>query len=614
MKEKITKLKNKAKQLPSLPGVYLMKKSEDQILYVGKAKSLRARVISYFNKSSTSLKTDFLIRQTDRLDYILTENEVEAFLLESSLIKKYKPRYNIRLKDDKAYPYIRCSVQDDFPRFYFERRVKDSKSLYFGPYTEGLTVRALLDFLNQSFNLRDCSDSDFKSRKRPCLSFDMNICPAPCVQKISKKEYQKNYKRALNFLKGQSKSLAKQLKSKMKSCSKGLKFEEAARLRDRLRAIEMIEQSQSVIQKSGRDRDTAVVYTDQQESLVEILHFRKGRWIGNRFYFFKNTKAEEEFLLSFLNQYYSENLIPDELLVKMPIKVSKLKVLEKVLSTRKKAACRILHVFNSEDMNLIHRAEKNAKNHFQNERDKEQSCRDILIEIKNKLKLSKLPIRIECYDISHWRGGQSIGSQVVFERAKALKQDYRLYNLKTVSDGNDYLALQEVLTRRLNYKTDIAPDLILIDGGRGQLQAVKKILKDLKREDISLVSLAKDRIQGRNSYASKVTSVGERFYLPGRKNPVTFSSHSKAGQTLLHLRDEAHRFAMKAHRKKRDKMFLKGDLDLIKGLSPKIKMALLKKFGSLAEIKKLSEKELANLSFISKTMAKKISWYFLSQK
>ena len=555
MKEKIAYLKKRAAKLPSLPGVYLMKKAEDKILYIGKAKSLRARVRSYSQNKSFHLKTEFLIRQMDSVDYIVTKNEVEAYLLEASLIKKHKPRYNIRLKDDKAYPYIRLSLQDDFPRFYFERRVKDFKSLYFGPYTEGFTVRTLLDFLNQNFHLRDCADSDFKTRKRPCLSWDMGICSAPCVKKITKKDYQKNIKKSLLFLRGNSAPLTRKIKSLMKTRAKELRFEEAALLRNRLRAIEMIEQSQSVVQMRNKDRDVTVVKADDRGTLVEILHFRRGRLIGNRFYFLKRD-CEEDFLLSFLNQYYSENLIPEELLLKMPIKTSKLKILEQVLNQRKGSTCRIFQVFQKEDQALIDMAENNAENHFKSELEKEQNSQDSLKEIQRRLHLPKLPLRMECYDISHWQGRQSVGSQVVFEYGEPNKKEYRLYTLRTVRDGNDFLALQEVLSRRLKHKEYEDPHFILIDGGRGQLQAVWKILKDMGRKDIPVVSLAKDRVKNQSSYKPEVLSSGERFYLIGRKNPVVFPSHSKALPILLHLRDEAHRFALRLHRKQRDKNFL----------------------------------------------------------
>ena len=610
MKDKITQLKKRTRQMPSLPGVYLMKKKEDQILYIGKAKSLKSRIASYFNNPSSSLKTEFLLGQTERIDYILTENEVEAFLLEAVLIKKHKPRYNVRLKDDKSYPYIRFSAEDEFPRFYFERRVKKSKDIYFGPYTEGFTVRALLDFLNQNFHLRDCSDSDFKSRKRPCLTFDMGICPAPCVKKISQKEYQKNCRKALSFLKGKSKSLVKQLQIEMKRASDKLKFEWAGQLRDHLQAIERIELSQVVYQKSDKDKDIVVLQSAPEGFLIELLHFRKGRLIGNRFQFFKKMPIQEEILLSFLNQYYSENLIPDELIAQLPIQISKLKILEKVLSRQKKAVCKILYNLSLEDSLLVKRAETNALNHLTNEINKTEDMRELLKEIQKKFRLLKLPERIECYDISHWQGRQSVGAGVVFEEGRPYKKDYRLYNMKTVSDGDDYQALKELLSRRLKHKEYKKPDLILIDGGKGQLKAVKKILTDLGREDWPIASLAKDRVKEKGAYSSQTKSTGERFYLPGRKNPVIFPSHSKALKILLHLRDEAHRFAISFHRKKRDKSFLKGDLDRIKGLSPQIKHKLLRHCGSIEGLKKMTEKELAGLSFISKPLARKIKQFF----
>ena len=452
MKDNISRLKKRVGELPCLPGVYLMKKQEDKILYIGKAKSLKSRVASYFNKPSFSLKTEFLIGKTESIDYILTENEVEAFLLEAVLIKKHRPRYNVRLKDDKSYPYIRFSLGDEFPRFYFERRVKKSKDVYFGPYTEGFTVRSLLDFLNKTFHLRDCSDSDFKSRKRPCLNYDMGICPAPCVKKITQKEYKKNCQKALSFLKGKSQSLVKQLKKEMSQAVDELKFERAGELRDHLQAIERMEFSQVVYQKSDKDKDIAVLQSLEKDFLIEILHFRKGCLIGNRYQLFKKLKDQEDILLSFLNQYYSENLIPDELIVKLPIKVSKFKILEKVLSRQKNKDCKIIYRLNPEDSLLVKRAEANALNHLKNEINKVKNTQELLMEIQKKFHLSNLPLRIECYDISHWQGKDSVGSGVVFKQGQPFKKDYRLYNLKTIADGDDYGALKEVLSRRLKHK------------------------------------------------------------------------------------------------------------------------------------------------------------------
>ena len=549
-------LSQRAQDFPTLPGVYLMKNKGDKILYVGKAKSLKSRVLSYFKNPSQGLKTEFLVRQLEHIDYMVTENEVEAFLLEASLIKKHKPRYNIRLKDDKSYPYIRVALKEDFPRFYFERRVKNSKDLYFGPYTESLSVRILLDFLNQNFQLRDCSLADFKSRSRPCLNFDIGICPAPCVQKISKEDYYKNCKKAIHFLKGQSKALVKQLQIEMKQSVKELKFERSAQIRDRLRAIEQMEIHQVVVQKSDKDKDVIVLQSFKGESLIEILHFRKGRLIGNRYQFL--SLVDEEVLLSFLNQYYLENLIPDEIIIQLPLKVSKIKLLEKVLVRQKKAPCQLIYQLSRRDHLLVKRAEINGLNHLKNEIQKRDNLDQALKEIQKKFHLARLPDRIECYDISHWQGQQSVGSGVVFKNGQPLKSAYRLYNLKNAGEGDDYLALKEVLSRRLKHKEYETPDLILIDGGKGQLKAVTEILKSLGKENWPVASLAKDRFKKSVKAFQENASSGERFYLPNRKNPVLFASHSKALKILLHLRDEAHRFAISSHRKKREKMFLQG--------------------------------------------------------
>ena len=609
MKEKLQVLKKSAKQFPSLPGVYFMKRGEDEILYVGKAKSLKSRVLSYFNKTM-GLKTEFLLKKTERIEYLLTENEVEAFLLEASLIKRHKPRYNIRLKDDKAYPYIRFAMAVPFPRFYFERRVKVSKDIYFGPYTEGFNVRHLLEFLNQNFLLRDCSDSDFKTRKRACLNFNMGICSAPCVQKINQKDYAKACKKALSFLNGRSKSLVKQLQIDMKQASRDLKFELAGKMRDRLQAIERIEMSQVVVQKTNKDKDVVVLQSLEGKHLIEILHFRQGRLIGNRFQLMKLVDAHS--LLSFLNQYYFENLVPDELILDLDLKVSECRLLSKVLSQKRQSSglkdskCLVISKLDRENSLLVKRAKTNALNHLKDEIQKADLMKEHLKEIQKKFHLKTFPYRIECYDISHWQGASSVGSGVVFENGEALKKEYRRYHLKSVPEGDDYLALQEVLSRRLTHKEWDNPDLILIDGGRGQLSAVKSILDSMGKKEWAVVGLAKDRIKGKNRKRVEIYSTGERFFLPGRKNPVLFPNHSKALKILLQLRDEAHRFAIQSHRKKREKTFFKSDLDSIKGLGKKTKEKLLKKGIGLKKIKSMTEKELARLNFISPSLAKRI--------
>ncbi len=607
-------LKERVREFPNSPGIYIMKNAHNKILYIGKAKSLRLRVRSYFNSKKPSLKNQFLIHQMKNIDYIITDNEVEAFLLESSLIKKHKPRYNVRLTDDKDYPYIRCDVKDKFPRLYFERKVKDSKSLYFGPYTQGAFIRHIIDFLNQNFQLRDCSNSDFKTRKRPCLTHQMGFCTAPCVNLVNAKEYKKQFQKAVRFLKGQHTHLKKSLEKKMETFSKDLRFEEAGRVRDYLKAIEMIDQNQSVVQKSDKDKDVIVVKGDERGTLIEFLHLRQGRLISSRYHFLAKVVPEEENLLSYLNQYYEENIIPDEILLNVNIKKSQLKVLEKVLSQRKEKSCLIYTSLQKKDQGLIQMALKNAENHFQDEIKQSEDRIEILKEIQKKFHLNHLPLRIECYDISHWKGLDAIGSQVVFENGLPVRKDYRLYSLKKAAKEDDYASLQEVLERRLKHTEYEDPHLILIDGGRGQLRAVQKILETLNREDIPIVSLAKDRIKENIKYNSSISSLGERFYLVGRKNPVTFSSSSKSFHLLLHLRNEAHRFAIESHRKKRDKNFLSSDLDKIKGLGLKGKKSLLNHFSSLESLKKASEEEIFSVPFISKRVAQEIRLYFSKNK
>ena len=717
-------------RLPSLPGVYLMKNNQDKVLYVGKAKNIRSRVRSYFSSSDFSLKNRFLIHRMKKVDYIVTANEEEAFLLEASLIKKHRPRYNVRLKDDKAYPYIRLSAGDSFPRLYFERKVRDRKSLYFGPYTQIGAVRAVMDFLNHTFQLRDCTDSNFKTRERPCLTHQMGFCTAPCVNLVEQKDYRKQFQGALRFLRGRHSGLVKNLRTRMERMAQELKFEEAARLRESLKAVEMMEQSRQVMQNSDKDRDVVFALSTQGGFLTELLHLRKGRLIGTRHRFFK-IPFDEEAYLSFLNQYYGENLIPDEILVSPPLQKNGQRLLQKVLSLRKQSPCRVRAPEGEAESALTALAGQNAENHLKDEIHQERGRKEILREIQKKFHLPSLPLRMECYDISHWRGKGTVGSQAVFENGEPKREDYRLYGLRESAPSDDYGSLREVLTRRLLHTEYEDPHLLIIDGGKGQLRAGEKVLQSLGRGDIPLVSLAKDRpfpseeglarpdgggggpvveksfgaraarrpaekrdeaLKGKTfipSAAAKQSSVktesrvsdnemqnpektesrvsdneaqnpektegrasdneaqnpektesrvsdneaqnpektesrvsdggqktssvfsdtplstGERFYLPGRKNPVTFKS-SPAFHLLLHIRDEAHRFALKNHRRKRDKQLFSGALDQIAGLGPKRKRDLLRKFGSVEGVKRAEEKQLASLPSISLALARKI--------
>ena len=503
---------------------------------------------------------------------------------------------------------------------YFERKVRNRKSLYFGPYTQTGAVRAVMDFLNRTFQLRDCADSNFKTRERPCLTHQMGFCTAPCVNLAQQKDYRKQFQGALRFLRGRHSGLVKNLKNRMERMARELRFEEAARLRESLKAVEMMEQSRQVVQDSDKDRDVVFALSARRGFLTEFLYLRKGRLIGTRHRFFK-TPFDEEAYLSLLNQYYSENLIPDEILVSPPLQKKGRILLQKVLSLRKESSCRVRAPEGESEEALTALAGRNAENHLKDEVRRERGRMEVLKEIQKKFHLPALPLRMECYDISHWRGKGTVGSQAVFENGEPKREDYRLYGLREAAPSDDYGSLKEVLTRRLLHTEYEDPHLLIIDGGKGQLRAGEKVLQSIGRGDIPLVSLAKDRpLSSEGGSASRSgdgdsrsrtggdvasRSAGERFYLPGRKNPVTFKS-SPAFHLLLHIRDEAHRFALKNHRQKRDKQLFSGVLDQISGLGPKRKRDLLRKFGSVEGIKRAEERQLASLPSVSPALARKI--------
>jgi excinuclease ABC subunit C len=531
---------------------------------VGKAKKVRARVRSYFVKSADhSLKTKFLVSRIQDIEFMLTETEVEAFLLEASLIKKHRPKYNIRLKDDKSYPYLKCRMSHDVPNFELTRKVKNDGDIYFGPYTSGYSVRETIDYLNHTYKLRDCKDSFLKSRDRACMSYQIGKCSAPCVDYITKLKYKNTAKKALEFLKNPDPYLIDKMNLKMQKASKQEKFEVAAEFRDRVKAIESIWQKQYVVDelKEGA-KDIFSYFGDERGTLVESLHVRNGRMIGNRNYFLSKLnfrsedESEKEWLTSFLNQYYSENLIPDQIFLPYDLGSDLYKLLGDVFLERQGKTPEFIFIPNGAEDKLMMMAYTNAKSHFKLKISKEKGKSEGLKEIQRKLKLEELPRRIECYDISHFQGDETVASQVVFEDGVPKKEDYRKYKLRTLTQPDDFKAMKEVLERRLKHTEYEDPDLILVDGGKGQLSAVMKILKEMDRESLPLVSIAKSRTKGEFDDL-EINKTEERFYLPGRQNPVIFKEASEAFQILVQLRDEAHRFAISFQRQLRDKKFMK---------------------------------------------------------
>ncbi len=610
--ERIERIKSKVVDFPQTPGVYLMKNANDKIIYVGKAKRLRNRVRSYFNPNLDHSKTQLLVRNIESIDYILTETEAEAFLLEASLIKKHRPRYNIRLKDDKAYPYIRLSLSDAFPRFYLARKVLNDGSKYFGPYTSGYVVRHTMRFLNQSFQIRDCADHFMKSRKRPCMTHQIGACTAPCVDLVDEKSYGNQVKKAKRFLEKEATTVVKKLKKQMFELAEEEKFELAARFRDSIAAIERVLERQAVINaQATNNQDVIGFFGDERGVLIETLHIRQGRVIGQRNQFFSQVDPTSdkddarEWLTSFINQYYQDNIVPDEIYLPIDLGRDIIKLLEEVFAHRGHPEINIMFPTHQQGQKLIEMANKNAKSHFDNQVSKSRKKQEGLQLIAKKLHLKEPPNRIECYDISHFQGEESVGSQVVAENGSLAKEHYRRYKIKSKTGGDDYAAMAEVLGRRLDHEEWDEPDLIIIDGGKGQLNVAVQVLKDKGKSYIPVAGLAKERTK-RNFKGEQVEKSMERFYLPGRQNPVTFAEGSEAFKLLVGLRDEAHRFAISFHRKLRDDKSFSSQLDKIKGLGPTITKRLLTTFDSVKSIKQASVGELCEVQGVTESLAQTI--------
>lgn len=613
MSELFDLLKDKVRDFPVQSGVYLMKNTAGKIIYVGKAKNLRARVKSYFQDSKDhSAKTRALVHNIAEIEYLLTKTEVEAFLLEASLIKKHRPKYNIRLKDDKSYPYIQLSWADEYPRLYLSRKVKKDGSLYFGPYTSGGAVFGTIRFLNRLFRIRDCTDHVFKARTRPCMTHQIGRCTAPCVQLIEKNEYREDVAGARDFLKGRSKKLIKDLEKKMHTAAGEEKFEVAAKLRDSMFAIKSIIEKQTVINDlSEKDQDAVSFFGDERGVLVETLHIRSGRVIGHRPHFLPNINPQSadedprEWLASFLNQYYEDNFIPDDVLLNTDLGNDIHKLLQDVLKERSGHEVVVRFATDNKGQDLIAMASQNAQAHFEKYVSKDDEKKKGLEEIRSKLQLLVRPTRIECFDISHFQGAETVASQVVFEEGVPAREHYRRYKIKTVSGVDDFASMYEVLKRRFQHEEYDEPQLIVVDGGKGQLSMAVKILQELGKMHIPVVGLAKARTQA-DFQSKEISATEERFYLPKRANPVIFKTNSEAYQILIGLRDEAHRFAITYHRKLREQTSLESELDYIVGLGEKRKKILLQKFKSIDDIRQADAEQIAELKTFNRVLAERI--------
>ncbi len=613
MNEELIPVKDQAAMMPNEPGVYLMKSQAGIILYIGKARILRNRVKSYFIKQKgRSLRLKHLIRQIIKIDYVITSTEVEAFLLEASLIKKHRPRYNIRLKDDKSYPYIRCSLSEEFPRFYVSRKVSNNKEdLFYGPFTSGLLVRENIKFLNGVYKIRDCSNGFMKIRKRPCLTHEIKRCTAPCVGMTTQRKYQNQIKKAIAFLEGDTNQILKEVEKNMYEASLKKEFEKAAEYRDQLEAAKIILEKQIVITREDINRDVVSYVTDEKGSLISMIHTRKGRVLGQKIHFLsklqigvKNENLREK-VLSFLNQYYIDNFIPDEILLDQDLGRDLTRLFKDVLKERSQRNVNITYAPNSKTKAILHMARKNALEHLKKHMEKFNKQEKALLQIKEKLGLLEIPERIECYDISNFQGDQSVGSQVVFNGGVPSPQDYRIYKIKTIIGPDDFNSLKEVLARRFSHNEYQDPQLIVIDGGKGQLAKAVSILKTLGRQDLAVVGLVKSREKG-SFKDSKLKRTNERFFIPGRANPVTFKLYSEGLRILTNIRDEAHRFAIAHHRKLRNKKMMESAFVGILGFGPKRQERLTQLLKTSSDWTLITEKTIMVETKASAKVAKEI--------
>ncbi len=593
---------------PQLPGVYQMYSAEGEVLYVGKAKLLRNRLRSYFSPGGDGrLHIPLLMEKVERIEVIVTDTEKEALLLENTLIKKYRPRYNIELRDDKTYVSVRIDLNDPFPMMQVVRQVKDDGAEYFGPYSSASAIRETLKEIYRIFPLRHASQERCAKRGRPCLFHQIGQCSAPCHGKISRSEYRKLVDGVIALLEGRESEVIRRLKSRMEKSSELMNFEEAARYRDQIRSIEKSVEKQKVSDFGGGNQDVVGLHEDGGEVEIALLFIRQGKLIGRRTFLLEWKLDLPELLSGFLQEYYAgEVVLPDQVL--LPFNFESSELLAEWLSEKRGRKVRLQVPQRGEKKRLCDLAQRNASEAYK-QRGKRQQARDELLqELQAKFDLERLPQRIECFDISNVQGNQSVGSMAVLLGGEAAPSEYRRFRIKTVVGADDYASLTEVVSRRLErgLKEDNLPDMILIDGGKGQLGVLTEVLeKFVLNGRIGAVGIAKSRVIA-NVRGKAVERSEERFFLPGRKNPVNFRSGSAALFLLERLRDEAHRFAITYHRKLRGKQQLRSSLEDIPGVGLQRRKALLKHFGSLKKIREAGLEELQSMPGLPAELAAQI--------
>lgn len=597
-------LEDKLGLVPDNPGVYIMKDGSGRVIYVGKAKSLRKRVRSYFQSSGNqSPKVRLLVRDIADFEYIVTNSELEALILECNLIKKERPRYNIRLKDDKSYPYIKVTINEEFPRIFLTRNVKRDGSRYFGPYTDVKSAREVLSLLKRIFPVRACKKSIREGTSdRPCLNYHIERCLAPCAGYVDRETYLNMVNEICLFLEGRGLRLVSSLKEKMNEAAKDLQFEKAAAIRDQIAAINSVIEKQRIVSDRLEDIDAIGYATKDGITCVQVFFIREGKLIGREHYFLEEAEelAGSEVLSEFIKHYYADvYFIPREILLTGEVEEKEL--LEEWLSGVKGSKVSLHVPQRGEKKQIISMVEENASIALEQEITVQALERErtggALLELAEVLGLDSIPYRIEGFDISNIQGSQAVGAMVVFEHGVSLKDDYRRFRIKTVSGPNDYAMMQEVLHRRYSRALEDGhvPDLILIDGGRGQLNAALEVLDELDLNFIPVIALAERE---------------EEIHAWNKTESIKLPENSRALQLLQRVRDEAHRFALSYHRSLRSKVTTRSVLDDIPGVGPVLKSALLKHFGSVDAIRNAGTEELMKVPGINRKKAQRIQEHF----
>jgi excinuclease ABC subunit C len=605
-------IERKLDALAPSPGVYLLKDRAGKVLYVGKAKSLRSRVRAYFRPSGEGegdgrFQVRFLMRKVRDFDTIVTTSEKEALILENNLIKQYKPRYNIRLKDDKSYLSAKIT-NHPWPRITVTRRIVKDGGRYFGPFGSADGLRETIDVIRKVFPLRTCSDAVFRNRSRPCLEYQIKRCLGPCCLPVDRAEYEKHLHAAQMLLEGRNLELVREMREQMKDHAARLEFEQAAKIRDRLRAIEKTVERQTVLHHWGIDQDVFGLYREGGFIEAIVLIVRAGKLTSTQSWSFQDLEfADEDILADLLTQYYyGGRSIPDEIIV--PVAIEDADVRAELLSERRGKKTEFLVPQRGEKLRLLEMAQENARQSFAARRDNEQTRERMLEELRTRLRLRNTPKRIECYDISNLQGSMVVGSQVTFDEGEPDKNLYRRYRIRGFEGQDDFASLHEVLTRRMQraVRENQFPDLWVIDGGKGQLNVALDVLRNFKLQDqIDCVSLAKQHVLG-DRRAREVAKSEERVFLPNRKDAVVLPKNSTALFLLVRIRDEAHRFAITYNRELRRRARMRSVLDDIEGIGPVRRRALLRHFGSLKRIREASLAEIAGVKGFNADLAAEI--------